>query len=107
MTIVRPSLTATPFLARHLDVTATISDYYETARATLAEVDELPAPAYNDPAGVADAIVAAADLEDPALRLATGKQSTAESKAALNARLAELGRWAELSSRAGAPVLAS
>jgi hypothetical protein len=88
---VEPSLTATPFLGKHLRVA----------------VRELPAPAYNDPAAAANTVLTAADLEDSPLRPGTGKQSMAKMRAALDARLAQLGRWAKLNGSADALVLVS
>jgi hypothetical protein len=88
---VEPSLTATPFLAKHLRVA----------------VRELPAPAYNDPAAAANTVLTAAALEDSPLRPGTGKQSMAKMRAALDARLAQLERWARLNSSADALVLVS
>jgi len=103
VTIVEPSLTATPFLS-NLDVAATIGDYDQTVRAVQKSIGELPPSAFNDPDRVATAILAATDAEVPPLRLPTGSQSIQEIRTALDGRLEQLAAVATLSESVDAQV---
>jgi NADP-dependent 3-hydroxy acid dehydrogenase YdfG len=98
VTIIEPSLTATAFLG-NLDVAETIGDYDQTVREVLKSIGALPPSAFNSAEGVVEAILEAVDADTPPLRLATGSQAVQEIRTALNARLAQLDAWAEVSER--------
>lgn len=96
VTLVEPGPTATAFLDS-LDLAEEIGDYDQTVREVQKSIGELPPSAFNAPAGVASAIIAAVDAETPPLRLATGSYAVAEMRTALTARLAELDAWEAVS----------
>jgi NAD(P)-dependent dehydrogenase (short-subunit alcohol dehydrogenase family) len=96
VTLIEPGLTATAFLG-NLDVAEAIGDYDQTVREVLKSIGALPPSAYNSAGRVVEAILKAVDADTPPLRLATGTQAVQEIRTALNARLAQLDRWAEVS----------
>jgi NAD(P)-dependent dehydrogenase (short-subunit alcohol dehydrogenase family) len=89
VTIVEPSLTATPFLAS-MDMAETIDAYDPTVRATLKAVGAIDPSTMNDPERVAELIVKVTEEESPPLRLPTGGQSVEAMRAAIEARLEQL-----------------
>jgi NAD(P)-dependent dehydrogenase (short-subunit alcohol dehydrogenase family) len=107
VTMIEPSLTATPFLTQNLKVADTIDDYDQTVRALLKAVGELPPSAFNASDRVADTIIAAVDAENPPRRLATGSQAVKEIGDALQSRLTDLHEWESLSDQADTPLAAT
>jgi NAD(P)-dependent dehydrogenase (short-subunit alcohol dehydrogenase family) len=89
VTLVEPGPTATAFVA-NLDVAPGIADYDGTVREVLKQIGELPPEAFNSPDAVAEAILAAADAEQPPLRLVTGSSALELIDAALRSQLDEL-----------------
>jgi NAD(P)-dependent dehydrogenase (short-subunit alcohol dehydrogenase family) len=95
VTLVQPGSTATSFLA-NLDFGDALDDYDVSVRAVQKSLGEMPADAFSAPAAVARAVLAATDAETPPLRLALGGQAERDMRTALQARLADLDAWAEL-----------
>ena len=65
---------------------------------------ELPPSAFNDPARVVTAILAAVDADTPPLRLATGGYAAEQMRAALTARLGNLDAWGAVTAAVDEPA---
>ncbi|MER5202476.1 SDR family NAD(P)-dependent oxidoreductase [Streptomyces sp. NPDC002825] len=92
VTIIQPGMTATPFLA-NLDVAAGLAEYDQTVREVQKGIGELPASAFSAAARIAAGMRTAVDSPNPPLRLALGTSSAAGTRAALEARIADLDNW--------------
>jgi NADP-dependent 3-hydroxy acid dehydrogenase YdfG len=103
VTLVEPSLTATPFLS-NLAVAESIADYDATVRALLKAVGEIPAEAYNAPEKVAKVLIDIVDAQEPPTRFATGSQAVQEIREALAGRIAQLDEWQSLSTSVDTPA---
>lgn len=95
VTLVQPGPTATAFLD-NLDFAAPNGDYDQTVREVLTTISALPAQAFSDPARITASIRDAVASDEPPLRLALGISSATDMRSALNARLADLDSWAQL-----------
>ncbi|MER7703610.1 SDR family NAD(P)-dependent oxidoreductase [Kitasatospora sp. NPDC097605] len=95
VTVIQPGMTATPFLA-NLDVAAGLADYDRTVREVQKGIGELPASAFSSAARVAEGIRAAVDSPNPPLRLALGTAGATGMRTALEARLADLDGWKQV-----------
>lgn len=106
VTAVEPGFTATQFLA-NLDVACNYaSDYDQTVRKVHEDLGALPPEAFNDPDRVATAIIAVVDADNPPTRLATGSAAAKGIRAALDARIADLDAWADVTHSVDAPAAA-
>ncbi|MFJ9574810.1 SDR family NAD(P)-dependent oxidoreductase [Streptomyces sp. NPDC101191] len=92
VTVIQPGMTATPFLA-NLDVAVGLSDYDQTVREVHKAIGELPASAFSAAARIAEGIRVAVDSPNPPLRLALGTASATAMRPALEARIADLDSW--------------
>ncbi|AJF63228.1 SDR family NAD(P)-dependent oxidoreductase [Streptomyces vietnamensis] len=92
VTLIQPGMTATPFLA-NLDVAAGLSDYDQTVREVQKAIGELPPSAFSAAARIAEGIRTAVDSPNPPLRLALGTASATAMRPALEARIADLDSW--------------
>jgi NAD(P)-dependent dehydrogenase (short-subunit alcohol dehydrogenase family) len=95
VTLVQPGPTATAFLD-NLDIAASHKDYDQTVREVLKTISALPTQAFADPARIAAGIRTALESSDPPLRLALGQISACDMRSALNARLADLDSWQDI-----------
>ncbi|MGW4892978.1 SDR family NAD(P)-dependent oxidoreductase [Kitasatospora sp. NPDC004240] len=95
VTVIQPGLTATPFLA-NLDVAAGLDDYDRTVREVHKGIGELPASAFSAAARIAAGIRTAVDSPNPPLRLALGTSSATAMRPALEARIADLDGWRQV-----------
>jgi hypothetical protein len=99
VTIIEPGLVATPFLS-NLDVAAgTQADYDQTVRETQKEVAALHPSAFTPADRIAAGIRAAVTAPNPPLRLSVGADGTAQMRAALTTRLADLDKSADFASK--------
>lgn len=94
VTLIQPSLIATPFLANLQAAGPAIADYDQTVRAVFEVVGSLPAEAFAPVGRAADAIRAAVTSPNPPRRLALGAAGANDMRAALTSRLAEMDEWA-------------
>jgi hypothetical protein len=77
-------------------MTRTIGSYDGTVRAVQQALGELPPEAFSSPVRVAEGILAVVDAETPPLRLALGTSGARDMQAALESRLGDLDRWANV-----------
>jgi NAD(P)-dependent dehydrogenase (short-subunit alcohol dehydrogenase family) len=96
VTMIEPGPTATPF-GSHFIVADTIADYDRTVREVAKATAELPPESYDDPDGVAAAILAAVDADQPPRRLVTGTFALDAIRTTLQDQLDELEAWRSLS----------
>ncbi|MFF0425418.1 SDR family NAD(P)-dependent oxidoreductase [Streptomyces sp. NPDC004520] len=92
VTLIQPGMTATPFLA-NLDVATGLSDYDQTVRQVQKAIGELPPSAFSAAARIAEGIRTAVDSPNPPLRLALGTAGATAMRPALEARIADLDSW--------------
>ncbi|MER7757153.1 SDR family NAD(P)-dependent oxidoreductase [Kitasatospora sp. NPDC097643] len=95
VTIIQPGFTATSFLA-NLDVANGLADYDQTVREVQKGIGELPVSAFATAARIAEGIRTAIDSPNPPLRLALGTSGATGMRAALEARIADLDGWANV-----------
>lgn len=95
VTIIQPGMTATPFLS-NLDVATGLDDYDDTVRQVQKGIGELPVSAFSSAARIAAGIRTAVDSSNPPLRLALGTSSATGMRPALEARIADLDRWQDV-----------
>jgi NAD(P)-dependent dehydrogenase (short-subunit alcohol dehydrogenase family) len=93
--IVEPGFFRTDFAGRSIRMTASPHPAYEALARGRARVHETDGAQPGDPARGVAAILSAMEAEMPPLRLALGADAYAFATAALDARRAELDRWAE------------
>jgi NADP-dependent 3-hydroxy acid dehydrogenase YdfG len=92
VTLIQPGPTATAFLS-NLDLAETNASYDQTVRTVQKAIGGLPPTAFSAPARVAEGMLAAVDSATPPLRLALGLSGAASMRTALQARLADLDAW--------------
>jgi len=93
--IVEPGYFRTDFAGRSIRMTASPHPAYEALLKGRARVNETDGAQPGDPVRGVAAILAAMEAEAPPLRLALGPDAYAFTIATLDARRAELDRWAE------------
>ncbi|WP_405181834.1 SDR family NAD(P)-dependent oxidoreductase [Nocardia sp. NBC_01377] len=94
VTLVRPGLTATPFLGNLGTAAATHTDYDQTVRVVQQAIQALPASAFSGVERVAAGIRTAVASDNPPRRLALGVAGADSMRKALAARIAVLDEWA-------------
>jgi NAD(P)-dependent dehydrogenase (short-subunit alcohol dehydrogenase family) len=103
VTMVEPGPSSTGF-RDSLDWGGEIGDYDQTVREALKVIRDLPEEHFNLPGPIATAILAAVDADEPPIRLATGSVAVNTVRKTLQARLANLQAWEEVSTAVdGAP----
>lgn len=90
VTIVEPGAFRTDFNGRSIRWSAPMPDYAEFMAPELKEFEEFRGHEPGDPARAAQAIVAAAAMDDPPLRLPLGTDAFSEIRAYLQTRLSQL-----------------
>jgi NAD(P)-dependent dehydrogenase (short-subunit alcohol dehydrogenase family) len=93
VTIIEPSLIATPFLSNLQAANRSLTDYDQTVRAVFQVIGGLPAEAFADVGRAACGIRAAVTSASPPRRLALGAAGANDMRAALTRRLAEMDEW--------------
>ncbi|MDX3854895.1 SDR family NAD(P)-dependent oxidoreductase [Streptomyces sp. AK02-01A] len=96
VTLIQPALTATPFLGNLDAATRTHEDYDQTVRATQKAIGELPPSAFASVEGVAAGIRSIVGRDNPPRRLALGGSGAEAMLSALQARMTDLEKWAEI-----------
>jgi len=99
--IVEPGYFRTDFAGRSIRMTASPHPAYAELARRRAQVARFDGAQPGDPARGVAAIVAAMEAEAPPLRLALGADAHAFAIAALDARRAELDRWADVTRGTG------
>ncbi|WP_020124606.1 SDR family NAD(P)-dependent oxidoreductase [Streptomyces canus] len=95
VTIIEPGLFGTEFTTS-AEIIAPSQPYLPTVGAFFEQFRALPAAAYGDPGDVADAVLAVATMAEPPLRYAVGQDAIDAIRGGLQARLAELEKWASV-----------